>query len=404
MRRRKFPRTLGNGDVPVIPLKNGIIKPNKGSEAMLNRLTGILMNLIYILAFGYCGILVSIYEHIYDIPRGVSVIFSITGIILVYAAMFLQTIIHEAGHLVFGLLSGYKFSSFRILKYTFVKVNGKIKVKKYNIPGTLGQCLMEPPELKNGKIPVVLFNYGGVIFNFSASLLCYGIYYAIGYVSYSDMFLRIMIVVGLCLGLTNGIPMKNKLLSNDVYHIFSMLKNQNALLSMWTQLKINAMLTKGVRIKDMPDEWFYLPDDEAMQNNSEAVMGVFYCSRMVDEGRFLDAGELIEHLLNIKSGITGLHRIQLTLDYMFCEMMTESRKAVIDKLCTKQIAKSMKAMSCFLSTIRTEYAYALLVEKDMAKAELVMKHFEKTAKSYPYPAEIAAEYEFIKLVNEKVKA
>ena len=104
MRRRKFPRTLGNGDVPVIPLKNGIIKPNKGSEAMLNRLTGILMNLIYILAFGYCGILVSIYEHIYDIPRGVSVIFSITGIILVYAAMFLQTIIHEAGHLVFGLL------------------------------------------------------------------------------------------------------------------------------------------------------------------------------------------------------------------------------------------------------------------------------------------------------------
>lgn len=370
---------------------------------MLNRLSGILMTLIYILAFGYCGILVGIYERVYDIPREVSSIFSIMGIIAVYVAMFLQVIIHEAGHLVFGLLTGYKFSSFRILKYTFVKVNGKIKVKKYNIPGTMGQCLMEPPEMNGGRMPVVLFNYGGVIFNVLSAGICYGVYYAIGYVSCADMFLRIMVVVGLCLGLTNGIPIKNKMLANDGYHVISMLKNQKALLSMWTQLKINAKLTEGVRIKDMPEKWFYLPADEAMQNNSEAVMGVFYCSRIVDEGRFLEAGELIEHLLNIKSAIIGLHRIQLTLDYMFCEMVEQNRKAVIDKLYTKQIAKSMKAMSCFLSTIRTEYAYALLVEKDTAKAELIMKRFKKTAKNYPYPAEIDAEYEFINLVNEKAK-
>ena len=30
------------------------------------------------------------------------------------AAVFVQTVIHEAGHLVFGLLTGYGFSSFRI--------------------------------------------------------------------------------------------------------------------------------------------------------------------------------------------------------------------------------------------------------------------------------------------------
>lgn len=371
---------------------------------MLNRLTGILMTLIYILAFGYCGILVGIYEFVYDIPPEVSIVFSAIGIISIYAAMFLQTIIHEAGHLVFGLLSGYRFSSFRILKYTFVKVNGKIKVKKYNIPGTMGQCLMEPPELKRGKMPVVLFNYGGVIFNFAASLLCYGIYYAIGYVSYADMFLRIMIVVGLCLGLTNGIPMKNKMLANDGYNTFSMLKNKKALLSMWTQLKINANLTEGVRIKDMPLEWFYLPDDEAMQNKSEAVMGVFYCSRLMDEGKFDEVAGLIEHFLKIKSDIIGLHRIQLTLDLMFCEMVTENRKEVIDKLYTKQIEKAMKPMSCFLSTIRTEYAYALLCEKDKEKAEGIFARFEKAAKNYPYPAEIEAEYEFIKLVNEKANA
>ncbi len=371
---------------------------------MLNRLSGILMTLIYILAFGYCGVLIGIYEFVYDIPQSMSIVFSIVGIGLIYAALFLQTIIYEAGHLVFGLLSGYKFSSFRILKYAFVKVNGKIKVKMYNIPGTMGQCLMEPPELTDRKMPIVLFNYGGVIFNFAASLLCYGIYYAIGYVSYADMFLRIMIVVGLCLGLTNGIPMKNKMLANDGYNTFSMLRNEKAMLSMWTQLKINANLTEGVRIKDMPSEWFYLPDDEAMQNKSEAVMGVFYCSRVMDEGKFEEAGALMERLLNIKSGIIGLHRIQLTLDLMFCEMIGKNRKDVIDRLYTKQIAKSMKSMGCFLSTIRTEYAYALLFENDKKKAEGILSRFEKTAEKYPYKSDVDAEYELIKLINEKAEA
>ncbi|MEE1297463.1 MAG: hypothetical protein UHE62_01880, partial [Muribaculaceae bacterium] len=34
---------------------------------------------------------------------------------------FLQIVIHEAGHLVAGLLSGYKFISFRIFNYTILK-------------------------------------------------------------------------------------------------------------------------------------------------------------------------------------------------------------------------------------------------------------------------------------------
>ncbi len=371
---------------------------------MLKRLTGIFMSVINILGFGYCGILVGIYEHIYEIPSSMSFLFSVVSIILIYAVMFLHIIVHETGHLVFGLLSGYKLSSFRILKYTFVKTNEKIEIKKYNIPGTMGQCLMEPPELTDGKMPVVLFNYGGVIFNFAASLLCYGIYYAIGYVSYADMFLRMMVVVGLCLGLTNGIPMKNKILTNDGYNTFSMMKNEKAMLSMWTQLKINAKLTNGVRIKDMPSEWFYLPDDEAMKNSTEAVIGVFYCSRIMDEGRFEEARALIDKLLSIKSSIVGLHRIQLTLDLMFCEMITGNHKDVIEKLYTKQIAKSMRAMGCFLSTIRTEYAYALLFENDKEKAESILKRFEKTAEKYPYKSDIESEYELIRLADERVKA
>ena len=53
--------------------------------------------------------------------------------------IFINTIIHESGHLVAGLISGYKFSSFRILSTCFVKDGDKVKIKKLSIPGTAGQ-------------------------------------------------------------------------------------------------------------------------------------------------------------------------------------------------------------------------------------------------------------------------
>lgn len=371
---------------------------------MLNKLISILITIINISAYALCGAIIGLYSYFFDIEPSMKPLFFIFLFFMFYVARFLNVIIHEAGHLVFGLLTGYKFSMFRILKYTFVKAEGKITLKKYNIPGSMGQCLMAPPELKCGKMPVVLFNYGGVIFNVLSAIISYMFFYMIGYISCFAPFLLMMALVGLNTALTNGIPMKNKMLSNDGYNTFEMLRNKKAVLSLWAQLKISACLTEGVRLKDMPFEWFYLPGDDEMENGAEAVMGPMYCSRLMDEGKFHEVTKLIEHFLKIKSDIIGLHRIQLTLDLMFCEMMTENRKDVIDKLYTKQIEKAMKPMSCFLSTIRTEYAYALLYEKDKEKAEGIFARFEKAAKNYPYPAEIEAEYEFINLVKEKANA
>ena len=86
-------------------------------------------------------------------------------LIYMYAAIFVHVIIHEAGHLVFGLLSGYSFTSFRIFSFMWIKENGKLRLKRLSLAGTAGQCLMTPPELVDGKMPVVLYNLGGSIMN-----------------------------------------------------------------------------------------------------------------------------------------------------------------------------------------------------------------------------------------------
>lgn len=67
---------------------------------------------------------------------------------------FLHIILHEAGHLVGGLLQGYKFVSFRILSFTLVRHEGKLRWKRFSIAGTGGQCLLLPPNLPLSEIRI----------------------------------------------------------------------------------------------------------------------------------------------------------------------------------------------------------------------------------------------------------
>ena len=84
--------------------------------------------------------------------------YTLLGFALLYLFFFLHIIIHEAGHLVFGLISGYRFLSFRIFSIIFVKVDGHIVRKRYSLRGTAGQCLMYPPKEEcDGSFPIYTF-------------------------------------------------------------------------------------------------------------------------------------------------------------------------------------------------------------------------------------------------------
>ena len=56
--------------------------------------------------------------YVFDIPPGYRFIILFASVLI---SIPLVTVIHEGGHLVFGLLTGYKFSSFRIMSFMWVK-------------------------------------------------------------------------------------------------------------------------------------------------------------------------------------------------------------------------------------------------------------------------------------------
>lgn len=371
-------------------------KKKKGSASWLSMLSFILIGAV-------CGILIMLHlEHAEE--AGVSIPGQILRVVLLiigmYAAIVLQIIIHEAGHLVFGLLTGYRFSSFRIFNLMLVKESGRLRLRKLNIAGTGGQCLMCPPDLVNGTMPFMLYNFGGAIMNILAALISLILCFILPKSSAGWTFCAFLVVIGFAYALINGLPVKMGPVNNDGRNAFDMAESREAVRAFWVQLEINEMVSKGVRLKDMPDSWFTVPSDEFIKNGISAASAVFACNRLMDQHRFSEADALMARLLSPESGLIDLYRMMLVCDRMYVEMITENRRGVLEGMRTDGQQKLMKSMKDNPSVLRTEYVYALLAEKNEAKALDLAKQFEKSSKSYPYPNEIEAERELMEIANE----
>lgn len=228
----------------------------------------------FVLMGAACGFLMVMYIDGFGTERTLhEEILSLVGLLLgMYAAILVHLIIHEAGHLVFGLLSGYKFSSFRIFSLMWVKEGGKIKLRRLSIAGTGGQCLMTPPDIVDGKIPIILYNLGGSLMNIIVGVVSLGLFFAFENVPFLSTVMLLFTVIGFILAIMNGIPMRLGTVDNDGYNAFALTRNAEAMRSFWLQMKTNDQIAKGVRLKDMPDEWFAVPSDEAMKNSMVVVM------------------------------------------------------------------------------------------------------------------------------------
>ena len=319
--------------------------------------------------------------------------------VFMYVGFFLHIIIHEGGHLIFGKLSGYTLSSFRIGSFMWLKENDTICFRRFSLSGTGGQCLMAPPEMRDGKIPVILYNLGGSLMNVITGSIFFALHVVFSEFAYLSIVFLMFSIIGFASALMNGVPMRMGTVDNDGYNAWALNRNPDAMRAFWVQMKANERISKGVRLKDMPDEWFEMPTDDAMKNSLVATIGVFACNRLMDAHRFEEADALMTRLLCMDSGMVGLYRDLLICDQIFCELIAQKRDQRIRTKMSKDQKKFMKSMKTFPSVIRTEYAYALLWEKDLEKAEKIKERFEKCAKTYPYPSDIQSERELIEIAD-----
>lgn len=317
-------------------------------------------------------------------------------ILLMYIVYMVNVIIHEGGHLILGLITGYKFNSFRIFNVILIKQNGKLEIKNLSLAGTGGQCLMSPPELIDGKMPYVLYNLGGVILNVITSLI-FIVTYLISPWKLLSLAMIMSAIMGFASALVNGIPMKIGNINNDGYNAVQLGRDKDALKALWVQLKMNEALAEGVRIKEMPEEWFESVDGKN-DNPMVTSIKVSYCNRLMDMHKFEQTKEEIKKVLESNMVLVGVYRYLLICDYIYCELIDGNLTKAVE-LYTKDLQKFMKSMKKFPAILRTKYTYELLYNKDNKQAEKIRTLFNIMSEKYPYTSDIEAENELMDMAK-----
>ena len=256
---------------------------------------------------------------------------------------------------------------------------------------------MAPPEMKDGMIPYRLYNMGGAFMNLLFSVPTIMIWAMLRPTGLGKVFCVVWSIVGLFSAATNGIPMSMGQIDNDGKNAISLGKNKKALRAFWVQLKVNQMQVEGMSLVHMPEEWFELPEAEDMKNPMIAVLGALHCNRMMEEKRYEEVSRKIDQLLRSETGRLGVHRMLLQIDQVFCEIMSSRNEKVLNSMNDKQVKQFMKAMKNYPAILRTQYAYALHIEKDLNKAEKIKKRFERIMKTHPIQGELNAERQFIEV-------
>ena len=322
---------------------------------------------------------------------------SMVGVLLImalaYLIYFISIIIHEAGHLVFGLITKYKFSSFRVANLMILNNNGHFEFKKMTLAGTAGQCIMIPPETDN--IPYILYNSGGIIFNLLFAIIGFILFLIVNN-EYLDLIFFITIIVNLMNFLANGIPLKLNI-NNDMMNIVEFSRDKNALINNMNALYIQNLMIMGNRIKDIGSKYVYKP--EKLETYGELNTMVLYCNQLMDKHEFKDCITEIESIIN-NDNLINIYRAMLINDLIYCYIVEKKDLDNVMKLKNRDMTTILKQMQNNPSVIRTNYAYSLLIENNNIKAEEYLNKFAKIEKSYPYKVDIESEKELIEIIKK----
>lgn len=158
----------------------------------------------------------------------------IVSVFFYLVASWLHLFFHETGHFVGGCLTGYELLYIKIhLFHIERKRNGGYIFYLARCSG--GQCVMTPNIQSNKDVPYILYNVGGIVFNF---LLCViGLFYLSINNRICSIFCMQLIFAGIIKIFVNVFPDNNKGLT-DGYILKTLFRNRQAQFDYYKYLKL----------------------------------------------------------------------------------------------------------------------------------------------------------------------
>ncbi len=242
-------------------------------------------------------------------------------------ALFVSIIIHESGHLVTGLITGYKFVSFRILNILIYRKKNKVKIK-LGKGVALGQCLLSIKDPQNSeKMSVDFYLAGGSLFNFLTFIITLPIV-LYEWLNYGNilLFLAILCLISLYLTFVNYLPLNVNGLYNDGLNI-KIADNEEARLTLINSLYLNELLVEGLDINEISDE---LIDNYGIHPSKSYVNYFPFSSiktlKLYYNSEKEEAKKLIRSYLYFRSVLPKVYQNIITILYLLLMLFTEPDK------------------------------------------------------------------------------
>lgn len=327
--------------------------------------------------------------------------FSVSGVVALIIfglSLGIHTILHEFGHLVTGLISGYKYVFFRIWKYALVKENNNYKIKNFHIPGTLGQCLMAPPKRnEENEFPFLLYNLGGIIFNFIFAIVGIIIVFFNPINLLSSFFLGFSLV-GIYLGATNAYPFMY--VPNDGTNIKSLLRSDDSKKAFYNALLLNELTVKNKVTKRELKK--YVSKDKYKDFEEPVVQGIVseHVSVLIEENKLLEGLKLANFLLKQKN-MSFILRDLIRLDKMAIFLLLGDKKGIESLINNKSFKKAFNSKGDS-SIERLKYMYYSLYEKDNKNAETALSNFYNLTENSLINSNIEYDKKLIEYTNTRI--
>ena len=314
---------------------------------------------------------------------------------------YLQVIIHEGGHLVAGLLTGYKFVSFRVLNWTLIRQNGRLHWRNYELAGTGGQCLLAPPDRPIDQIDTRWYNAGGVVANALISLVAIVLVWTCDLPEWLDIFLGMMAFIGILLVLTNGIPMKVGGVANDGSNLFQMEKDVPAKKCFCDILEVNACSQEGVPYNEMPERLFELPQPIDWTNSMHVGAVQFIATRMIAQHQWEEAYQLLTETLSHKDDYMELYQLELENMMTQACILTGRHNEAWQHYSDKVIRHVERHAPTQADKQLTDMAVTLFLCGNRARAEEIHRKLEANRDKYIHQGDVAMSLELMQWLLDK---
>ncbi len=328
-------------------------------------------------------------------------------LVILYLIQAMHIVLHETGHLLGGLATGYQFVSFRVGSFMLLKDHkGKYHWKKFHLVGTGGQCLLAPPHTAAKECPYLLYHLSGGLMNLFLALLSFVLYIVCKPSNVIvDYTLLASIVFGITMGLTNLIPANIGGMPNDGMNAWKLGKDSITMEYMNLILEANAYMSGAASYEEIPESLRNkikaLDYKNLDLSNSIVANAVNFQLAFYQYENEREKCKEIEQRLIETEGVPLVFQNEARCEMLYQEILADCDADKIEEMCDKKLQKYVKTTMNYPSRQRQLYAYYRFCKKDEAAAAKCFEKLKSLRQTHPSNIEVEIEIQEVERLRQQ---